>query len=325
MTQRRQGALVSAQVDESPATTGPEISDQFRPTFNAAERPIRVGRTGGRSRFKPGNQSPVEAARQFKEYADWLERRVTWQRRRADDLFRTSDALARQIAYQENQINAQREEKKRNDMLLGSAGNNVKWEVSGEALPAKLSQTISISDLLDAFANLAKVDDSALQPRPRRQTEAPHLAALSWIKHATGMADAQVADLVGITRQTIHNWRRGVPIKASNRERVLAVRDVLERSADRVGTGDALAAWLQSPCAANGRSPFDLLAAGEVDRARTFAVSKLPARLVIQPRWIRPEAQRAPLSDPGAALPPWYDDNVLESDEDTGTAGERHD
>ncbi len=97
--------------------------------------------------------------------------------------------------------------------------------------------------------------------------------ALVWIEQATNLPQARLAATLRVSRQTIHNWRRGSAIADENRRHLLAVQDVLRRASARYPTTIQLLAWLDTPRGADSRTPADLLATGEVDRARLLALS----------------------------------------------------
>jgi transcriptional regulator with XRE-family HTH domain len=127
-------------------------------------------------------------------------------------------------------------------------------------------------------------------------TKTPSQEALAWIKQATGLADERIARLLGVSRQALHGWRGGEPMSAPHRRRLLAVRELLERAARKRQTPEQLVAWLETPRGADGRTPAELIEAGELDRARLYAISDPSPRLVRPPAWVRsriPEAFRA--------------------------------
>lgn len=135
----------------------------------------------------------------------------------------------------------------------------------------------------------------------------PHLEALHWMKQITGFSQERIATLVGVSRQTLNRWERGEPIKDTNRQRVFAVRSVLERALIRHQTRAELVAWLDSPRGADGRTPAQHLAAGDLDRARLLAISIPSPQLKRAPSWVRrpvPEAFRAGAEHEQEALPP---------------------
>ena len=148
---------------------------------------------------------------------------------------------------------------------------------------------------------------------------APHLSALTWIKAATSLPDSRVAALLGVTRQALVRWRRGEPIAASKRRHLLAVRDVLERAAQCHPPVEALGAWLDTPQGPDARTPSDLLAQGEFDKARLLAVTQASGAVVAPPEWAREAGTTHPRRDARThqGLPPWYEDDIAEQDDET--------
>jgi transcriptional regulator with XRE-family HTH domain len=149
----------------------------------------------------------------------------------------------------------------------------------------------------------------------------PHLNAFQWIKAATGLSQERIGRLIGVTRQTINRWENGEPITDANRRRLFAVCDVLERATLRYPTPAELAAWLDTPRGADGRTSAELLEMNEIDRARYLAVSTPSPHLASPPAWVRrpvPEAFRAGAEHRQEALPPPRDDELgaLIGDED---------
>jgi hypothetical protein len=112
--------------------------------------------------------------------------------------------------------------------------------------------------------------------------------AVRWIKAATGFSWQRIAEMLQVSRQAVDKWMKGGPINDVNRRHLLAVRDVLERAAVRHSPPENLAVWLDTPRGAAGRTPADLLAAGEIDRVRLLAVTtpspgvKAPAQWVLR-------------------------------------------
>lgn len=136
--------------------------------------------------------------------------------------------------------------------------------------------------------NSRVMSDQFMHSLSLRQTSVelpPHLDALRWIETATGLSQERIGRLVGVTRQTINNWENGESIKDPNRRRIFAVRDVLERATRQHPTREQLTAWLDTPRGADGRTPAELLAANEINRARLLAVSSPSQRLKRPPAW----------------------------------------
>ena len=115
---------------------------------------------------------------------------------------------------------------------------------------------------------------------------APHRGALQWIRTATDLSDERIGRLLGVSRQTLNNWDNGESISDRNRQRLLSVREILERAVIHRKTAAELAAWLDTPRGADGRTPAQLLEAGEFDRARLLAVSVPSPGIKIVPAWV---------------------------------------
>jgi transcriptional regulator with XRE-family HTH domain len=102
---------------------------------------------------------------------------------------------------------------------------------------------------------------------------------LSRIEQTTGLTQERLAALLGVSRQALHRWRRGGPIRDVHQRRLLVVWEILERATLRYPTRDKLKAWLDTPRGADGRTPAQHLEAGAFDRARYCAVASLPWEL----------------------------------------------
>lgn len=152
----------------------------------------------------------------------------------------------------------------------------------------------------------------------------PHLEAIEWMKANTCLKQERIGDLLGVSRQTINRWENGEQIKDANRQRIYAVRDVLERAARRHSTPELLTAWLDTPRGADGRTPAELLVNNEINRARLLAVSSPSPYLVRAPTWVKqpiPEEFRAGSEHRQEAIPLDVDDELshLFDDEQSGT------
>jgi DNA-binding transcriptional regulator YiaG len=134
---------------------------------------------------------------------------------------------------------------------------------------------------------LAKVSETLSIQRPAQVLETPpHINAVQWIKDKTDLSNTRIAQMLGITRQTIDEWKKGTPISDANRRRLFAVQDVLERAASRYKTRDLLVAWLDTPQGSTGRTPTQLLEANEINKARLLAMSSPSPHLVAAPAWV---------------------------------------
>jgi len=135
----------------------------------------------------------------------------------------------------------------------------------------------------------------------------PSIEAIRWIKEKTGFSQERIARLLGTTRHTLYNWERGGSISDHNRQRLLAVKGVLERAAFRHTTSGMLATWLDTPRGVEGYTPAWLLEQNEIGKARLFAVSHPSPRLIRAQPWVRrplPGKFRAGEEHYDEALPP---------------------
>ena len=101
----------------------------------------------------------------------------------------------------------------------------------------------------------------------------PIVDALTWIEGTTGLSQERIAKLLRVSRQTVFNWRRGETISDEHRRHLLGVQDVLARALARCPSQAHLVAWLDTPRGADGRTPSEVIAAGELAKARLLAVT----------------------------------------------------
>jgi transcriptional regulator with XRE-family HTH domain len=147
----------------------------------------------------------------------------------------------------------------------------------------------------------------------------PHIEAIQWIREMTGLSQDRIARLLDVSRQTLYNWEKGVPIADHNRQRLFGVRDVLERAATRYPTQALLVSWLDTPRGADGRTPAQILEANEIDRARLLAIATPSFKLIPAQPWVKrpiPQAFQTRGEDYHEALPPEQGGEYLE-DEDS--------
>jgi transcriptional regulator with XRE-family HTH domain len=172
-----------------------------------------------------------------------------------------------------------------------------------------IKETYSINTFPEILNGLTQYN----QPSNQLIEVQPHLEAIQWIKSATGLSQKRFGQLIGVTRQTIDEWKKGTPISGPNRQRLFAVREVLERAASRHKTKELLVAWLDTPAGANGRTPAQLLAENEINRARLLAVSSPSPRLVPPPAWVNqpvPQKFQKGAERRQEALPPHPDSEL---------------
>ncbi len=168
------------------------------------------------------------------------------------------------------------------------------------------------------LVSCVKSSFSSILPSPPEKTAdplatEPHQEAVEWIKAATSLSWDRVGRLVGVTRPAISAWRRGEPIRDDHRQRLFAIRDVLERAAKHNPRPSQLAAWLDTPRGIDAETPADLLEAGEISRARLLAITSPAPKVKSPPNWVQryaPEAYQES-RDRVRALPPEQDEELL--------------
>lgn len=156
----------------------------------------------------------------------------------------------------------------------------------------------------EIFAGTVKCIDSLL-PLHQSAVELP-LDAIHWMESMTGLSQDRIGKLIGVSRQAINVWKRGGRIADENRQRILAVRDVLKRALAKHPTKDLLMAWLDTPRGSDGRTPAQLLEANEINRARLLAMAVPSPHIKTVPSWVNrpiPEAFRAGAERRQEALP----------------------
>jgi uncharacterized protein (DUF2384 family) len=156
------------------------------------------------------------------------------------------------------------------------------------------------------------------QPAVESPVKEPHQEALDWIEEATGLPWEYIRKLLRVSRPTLTAWKNGEPISNENRRRLFAIRDVLERAARRHPRQSNLVAWLETPRGADGRTPADLLEAGEIDRARLLAMTNRSPGLKTTPKSVQRQMSEAYWSsrERVEAYPPDLDEELLDPLED---------
>jgi hypothetical protein len=174
------------------------------------------------------------------------------------------------------------------------------------------------SEVFSFLVDCVRSAHSYLLPSPPEETvdpptTEPHQEAVEWIKAVSGLSWDRVGNLVGVTRPAINAWRRGGPIRDDHRQRLFAVRDVLERAAKRDPRPSELAAWLDTPRGVDAKTPAELLEAGKVGRARLLAITSPSPRVKAPSKWTQRHALEAyqESRERVRALPPAHDEELL--------------
>lgn len=158
----------------------------------------------------------------------------------------------------------------------------------------RLDRRIQISLRIPEWGIGAFMASRSLAPLATSRGAPPaHGEAVKEIKQLTRLPDEKIARLIGVTRQTLSYWRKGMPIQPNHREQLFTVLDILKRAAARLKTPDQIAAWLVTPFGTEAETPEQMLVRGEFDRARLMAVASVPKRLPSTPEWAkRPPAEK---------------------------------
>jgi DNA-binding transcriptional regulator YiaG len=160
------------------------------------------------------------------------------------------------------------------------------------------------------------VDVSTLLERQDSNSpQLPQFEIIRWIRTKTSLPQDRIARLAGVTRQTLYNWEKGEPILDHNRQRLLQIKDVLERASSQHPTPISLVTWLDTPRGAEGYTPAQLLERNEIDKARLFAISSPSPHLKRAQSWVRrsvPEAFKPGEEHYNEALPPLEEDGFIE-------------
>jgi hypothetical protein len=128
---------------------------------------------------------------------------------------------------------------------------------------------------------------SAVEDVVEQPISEPHLEALEWIKAVTNLSWEDVSDLLGVSHPTVLAWKQGKSVtRRSHRQRIFAVRDVLERAMRRHPGPSELTAWLDTPRGVEGKTPAELLGAGEIGQARLLATTSPSAKVKAPREWV---------------------------------------
>jgi DNA-binding transcriptional regulator YiaG len=135
------------------------------------------------------------------------------------------------------------------------------------------------------LATRERVMEVAPQFRPQAET-------IRWLREA-GLKVEQLTRVMGVSRQTIYNWEKGARIDSQHLERLMRVREIIERARRHYPMPEDLVSWLVMPWDRDGGSPLDLMAAGDYARARFFAIAAPATRVrPVEALRDRPVAER---------------------------------
>lgn len=149
-----------------------------------------------------------------------------------------------------------------------------------------------ITALQDEVARLYvpvhKTNQVEAPTNPAAAERETHVSAVRWLEEHVGLSQEAIGTLVGVSRQTVHNWLyKGAAIRDENRQRLLAVREILERVQRRDQGSEALKTWLDTPRGSEAKTPRQLLIANEIGKARALSLSTAVPRSRSAPAWLR--------------------------------------
>jgi len=169
--------------------------------------------------------------------------------------------------------------------------------------PASTSMVLTIMTICHVGAGAPAVaaevsrGTSAGHPVVAMVNEAPPAtsadAAIGEVRRLSGLTWEQLAELLGVSRRTLHFWASGKPMNAPNEERLHQLLGLL-RAMD-LGAADYNRAALLVPDAA-GMRPFDMVAADEFEAARRVLGLGDTRRLTLRPLSDEARAARRPAS-----------------------------
>jgi hypothetical protein len=137
-------------------------------------------------------------------------------------------------------------------------------------------------------------------PSPTSQAGYPCAAQIVRLKDLTGLSNARIGELLGVTRSNVRAWLRGQAMRRTREEHLLQVLTVVEDAAHRFGSAERTRLALLTPVGPERPRPFDYL------RDRSYLVAA--GFLQVAPRAAEPApgpshaARGSPLVDRLAAL-----------------------
>lgn len=149
----------------------------------------------------------------------------------------------------------------------------------------------------------------------------PQTQAIFVIKEISDLSDDDIADFVGVSRSAIDNWKKNGSIRKKNLQKLLEVKEILERAFKVRENNGKVKEWLFTPRGKENITPATLLKENRLDLVRLYAESYKSPFLETTPDWAYEPAKDYLINstiDRGEALPPHIIDDLipLEEDED---------
>lgn len=159
-------------------------------------------------------------------------------------------------------------------------------------LGRNLIATIPSHSMVPTFYLPVSFNEMTLDATPKvASANNPAATAISRIIELSGMNRVDIAaKLLGVHRQSVWNWETDKRITTENLEKLLIIRDLLERAAEfqssRPEEND-LRWWLFTPRGESGVTPQELILKGKFSRARLLAMAAAPKKRVEAPDWLK--------------------------------------
>lgn len=158
------------------------------------------------------------------------------------------------------------------------------------------------------------------KPEIIEQTRSPQKEAIIKIKEFSQLSDETIADFIGVSRSAIDKWKKNGSIRKKKLQKLLAVKEILERAYTFYNSKEKLATWLYTPRGKEGYTPAALIEEGKLDLARLYAESYRSQNLETIPTWVHEPNTRGGkvIVEKDEAVPPHIVDDLipLEEDED---------
>jgi hypothetical protein len=204
-------------------------------------------------------------------------------------------------------------------MASGSPFNTIRSKVQNITLGALTLGTMLTSGVSIGTASVGSNYQSAQRPvargdqlrsapshlvsrgtaQPRRVNAARSQASihLQEIESKIALPNSEIAErLFDVTYQAYCRWKNSTARpNSTNFERIIQVRDIIDRAESRHKSQDALTAWLLTPAGTRALSPLDLIRRGEYKTARFLAASHSRERRRPEASWLKD----GPVQQPG--------------------------
>lgn len=127
---------------------------------------------------------------------------------------------------------------------------------------------------------------------PRPLLSPSHTQAIRWILESACLPDSKAAEIMGVSRMTIWNWKEGGAIRDGRRRRLLETQDILRRAMRLYSSNEELLSWLDRPDPETGVAPARLIQEEKFAQARLLAILS-PTTVVPPPNWARHATTKA--------------------------------